>query len=116
MSEPDIPSLNELDTTKVFFTDLNGRLMSLSVNPHYLNQIYENGTGIDGSSIAGMTTVDNSDNLLFPVRESFCDVKPENKHIDFLQFDMSTQRASCDPKSVLQRVLKEAATKCTPTI
>jgi glutamine synthetase len=113
-SEPPISSLNKLDATKVFFTDLNGRLMSLSVNPHFLEQIYTNGTGIDGSSIAGMTTVDNSDNVLFPVKESFKEVEFGNKRIGFFVgslHETNHERAKCDPREVLERVLKQAREK-----
>ena len=63
--------LKEADITKLFFTDLNGRLKNLSINPDDIENIIENGIGIDGSSIAGIATVDNSDRVLKPVAESF---------------------------------------------
>jgi len=63
--------LKNTDSTKIFFTNLNGRLMSLPVNPDDIESIIEKGVGFDGSSIAGMATVDNSDRLLFPDPESF---------------------------------------------
>jgi glutamine synthetase len=63
--------LKATDSTKIFFTNLNGRLMSLPVNPDDIESIIENGVGFDGSSISGMAAVDNSDRLLFPDPESF---------------------------------------------
>ena len=63
--------LKTVDSTQIFFTDLNGRVMTLQVNGGNIKSILENGVGFDGSSVAGITTVDDSDRLLFPVAESF---------------------------------------------
>ena len=75
--------LKNTDSTKIFFTNLNGRLMSLPVNPDDIDTIIEKGVGFDGSSIAGMATVDNSDRLLFPDPESFCIVEFEDDKTGF---------------------------------
>ncbi|MES0490986.1 MAG: glutamine synthetase [Leptospirales bacterium] len=58
--------LQETDITKLFFADLNGRLKNVSINPDDIENIIEKGVGIDGSSIAGIATVDNSDRILKP--------------------------------------------------
>ncbi len=63
--------LNKTNLTKIFFTDLNGRIMNLPINPDNIESIIANGIGFDGSSVAGYATVDSSDSLLFPDPESF---------------------------------------------
>jgi glutamine synthetase len=70
--------LKQVDSTKIFFTDLNGRNRSLPVNPANIDSIMNIGIGFDGSSIAGITTVDDSDRLLLPIRDSFRVVKTRN--------------------------------------
>ncbi len=88
MSDTDLPSikeqLQEAYTTKLFFTDLNGRLKNLSINPDDIDSIIEKGVGIDGSSIAGIATVDNSDRILKPVQESFRLVDFGDRKVGFL--------------------------------
>ncbi|MCP3875028.1 MAG: glutamine synthetase, partial [Desulfobacteraceae bacterium] len=56
--------LKGIDSTKIFFTDLNGRIMGLPVNPEHIESIMEGGIGFDGSSIAGYATIENSDRIL----------------------------------------------------
>ncbi len=63
--------LKELDSTKIFFTDLNGRLMSLPVNPDNIESIISNGIGFDGSSVAGYATVMPVTGFFFPIRRVF---------------------------------------------
>ena len=58
--------LDDVDHIKLFFIDLNGRLMNLSVNKNKLKDIMKNGVGFDGSSIAGYASVEHSDRLLVP--------------------------------------------------
>ena len=63
--------LKRVDSTKIFFTDLNGRHRGLPINPANIEPIIKKGIGFDGSSVAGITTVDDSDRLLLPVQDSF---------------------------------------------
>ncbi len=103
--------LKEADSTKIFFTDLNGRHRSLPVNPHNIESIINNGIGFDGSSIAGITTVDDSDRLLFPVRESFRIVEFRDEKLGFfigrIQ-NVQGERSKSDPRAVLENVLTKA--------
>ena len=46
--------LKDIDSTKIFFTDLNGRNRSLPINAENLEAIIKKGIGFDGSSIAGI--------------------------------------------------------------
>jgi len=102
--------LKNTDSTKIFFTDLNGRLMSLPVNPDDIDFIIENGVGFDGSSIAGMATVDNSDRLLFPDPESFRIVEFKDGKTGFFIghiYSDPENRALADPRAVLENVLAQ---------
>ncbi len=106
--------LKETDSTKIFFTDLRGRLMSLPVNGEHIESIVRDGIGFDGSSIAGMATVDNSDKLLFPAIESFKTVELNDEKLGFFIgriYDEREMRAKADPRVVLEDVLIEAETE-----
>ena len=105
--------LKEAYNTKLFFTDLNGRLKNLSVNPNEIENIMENGVGIDGSSIAGIATVDNSDRILKPVMESFRLVDFGDRKIGFFVgqlFNQDGSRTSVDPRYALERAVEKAET------
>jgi len=104
-------ALKETTLTKIFFTDLNGRIMNLPINPDNIGSIIANGIGFDGSSVAGYATVDSSDRLLFPDPESFRIVEfGDNKCGFFIGhvYDDQESRARVDPRSVLEDILKKA--------
>lgn len=115
MNDPELSQIKEqlqqAYTTKLFFTDLNGRLKNLSVNPDDIEIILENGVGIDGSSIAGIATVDNSDRILKPVRESFRLVDFGDRKIAFFTgqiFNQDGSRSLVDPRYALERAIDQA--------
>jgi len=103
--------LGQADVTKIFFLDLNGRLMNLSINPERIESIVMEGVGFDGSSIAGFASVNNSDRLLFPITESFRIVKLKDETLGFMVGNIykdRTSRAQADPRAILEKVLQEA--------
>ena len=103
--------LKKADTTKIFFTDLNGRVVSLTVNPENIVGIIENGVGFDGSSIAGYARVENSDRLLFPDPETFKLVPFADEMVGFFLgniFNARGTRAPTDPRAALENVVAEA--------
>ncbi len=103
--------LQDAYTTKLFFTDLNGRLKNLSINPEDIEQIIENGVGIDGSSIAGIATVDNSDRILKPVVESFRLVDFGDQKVGFFVgriYNQDGSRSEVDPRYPLERAVAKA--------
>ena len=111
----DIASIKEdlaaTDTTKIFFTDLNGRLMALPINPDHIESIIENGIGFDGSSVAGYASVEQSDRVLIPDPESFRMIEFKGERLGFFighVFNEHGQRAAADPRAVLERVVAEA--------
>lgn len=106
--------LQDVDITKLFFTDLNGRLMNLSVNKNILNSIVKNGVGFDGSSVAGYASVDNSDRLLVPDLKTLKKVVFQNQTTAFLVGNVYNEKgvpASTDPRYLLQQVLEKAETE-----
>ena len=103
-----------VDAVKIFFTDLNGRLMSLPVNPDHMAQIITDGIGFDGSSVAGYASVDKSDRILVPDPATFQKVSFEDETLGFyigcIRNDRG-ERAQADPRALLERVIAEAATE-----
>jgi glutamine synthetase len=103
--------LRDISLVKIFFTDLNGRLKNLDINPDSVLDILNHGVGIDGSSIPGLATVDNSDRIMFPVLESLRILEFSNRKIAFLVgklYNQSGERSECDPRAVLETILEKA--------
>jgi glutamine synthetase len=106
-----IDRLKKVDSAKIFFTDLNGRIMSLPVNPEDIGTIVKNGIGFDGSSIAGYATVEKSDRILFPDPASFRIVKFADEKLGFFIgniYNERMERAQADPRATLENVLAKA--------
>lgn len=103
--------LKDMETTKILFTDLNGRIMSLPINPENIEELIKNGVGFDGSSIAGYATVESSDRLLLPDPESFRVVKFTDETLGFFIGHIYNEwgmRSKSDPRAVLEKVLNKA--------
>jgi len=104
-------ALETVDSTKIFFLDFNGRIMSLPVNPDNIQSILQNGVGFDGSSIAGYGTVDSSDRLLFPDPETFKVLHFSDETVGFFIASIYNDKdtpAPVDPRSILQTIVSEA--------
>lgn len=107
-----------VDLARVFSLDLNGMPITLQVNPDNIESIIENGIGFDGSSIAGMGTVQDSDKLLVPDPETFRVVEFADDKVGFIigkVHDTRQVRSGTDSRAVLEKVLDRARTKhgCT---
>lgn len=103
--------LSGVDSTKIFFTDLNGRTRGVSINPDNIEPITEKGLGFDGSSIDGITTVDDSDRLLFPVTRSLRIVEFNDKRLGFFIGRINSEKGTpsdSDPRAVLVKVVETA--------
>mgnify|MGYP001827581326 FL=1 len=104
-------NMNKLDSVKIFFTDLNGRIMALPVNPEDMETIMEKGIGFDGSSVAGFASVDKSDRLLVPDPKSFRIIKFTHETIGFCigcVYNERGERAKADPRRVLEEIILHA--------
>ncbi|MFP3927801.1 MAG: glutamine synthetase family protein [Desulfobacteraceae bacterium] len=102
--------LAQAESTKIFFADLNGRLMSLPVNPENIERLLDRGIGFDGSSIAGYASVESSDRILIPDPESFLLVPSRNGNLGFfvgLVYNEHGDRSQADPRAILERVVAE---------
>ncbi len=103
--------IKESDSTEIAFTDLNGRLRRLPVNPKNIKEIVNVGIGFDGSSVAGIATVDKSDRMLMPVLDSLKRIRFKDKNTSLFVgtiHDEHGQRANTDPRFVLEKVVTEA--------
>ena len=103
--------LKNVDSAKIFFTDLNGRHRSLPVNPQNIEGIIVGGIGFDGSSIAGIATIDDSDRLLFPLPESLRVVEFKDERLAFFIGKINNsqgKRSKSDARAVLEKVLAKA--------
>jgi glutamine synthetase len=102
--------LSETDSTMIFFVDLNGRLMTLPINPDIVDRIIESGVGFDGSSVAGYASVESSDRILIPDPESFRVVPSKNGRMGFFighVFNEKGDRAQADPRAILERIVAQ---------
>jgi len=103
--------LKNVDSCKIFFTDLNGRHRSLPVNPQNIEGMIDGGIGFDGSSIAGIATIDDSDRLLFPLPESLRIVEFKDERLAFFIGKIKNtqgKRSKSDARAVLENVLAKA--------
>ncbi len=96
------------------FTDIVGVVKNVTIPAHELPEALENGIWFDGSSIEGFARVAESDMHLRPDPSTFA-------VIPWLKGDEATARLICDvytpdgqpfsgdPRSILRRIIKEAA-------
>ncbi|MFO7885282.1 MAG: glutamine synthetase family protein [Desulfobacteraceae bacterium] len=103
-----------VEFVKIFFTDLNGRLMTLPVNAEDIETIADDGIGFDGSSIAGYGSVDKSDRLLVPDLDTFRVLDFKGDRAGFVIgniFDENGQRAGADSRALLEKIIDYAREK-----
>ena len=85
---------NNVEMVDLKFTDLPGTLQHVSLPIGELNlELFEEGTGFDGSSIRGFQTIDESDMLLVP--------DPNTAAIDPV-FDIATISLICDIRDPIE--------------
>ncbi|WP_084591106.1 glutamine synthetase family protein [Desulfonatronovibrio magnus] len=103
--------IQETDSTEIIFTDLNGRIRRLPVNPKNITAIVQDGIGFDGSSVSGIATVDKSDRMLIPVLESLKKIQFKDKQTSLFVgtiHNEQKERASTDPRLILENAVQEA--------
>lgn len=102
---------SEVDSARIFTTDLNGRLRTVHVNSKNMKKIMKKGVGFDASSISGIATVDNSDKLLLPIKETFRVLSFRGDKFEFYIGkinDTQDVRSKVDPRAVLEKILGKA--------
>jgi len=106
-----VKRIREADFVQIFTTDLNGRLITLQLNPNGIESIMENGIGFDGSSVPGIGRVEDSDRLLMPIQNTYKLIKFKEEKIGFFIgeiYDEQGVRSCFDPRATLEKVLIEA--------
>ncbi len=107
-------NIKEVDIVQVFTTDLNGRAITLQVNPGNIEAFFQRGIGFDGSSVAGYGSVEDSDKLLIPLAETFRAIEFSNEKLGFLIGRIDEEhgeRSPSDPRALLENVLEQARTE-----
>ena len=96
------------------FVDINGQVKSLTIPSEHIDKALENEMMLDGSSIKGFRSIETSDMLFFPDKNTF-------KVLTWREFDgVNTARLICDihnadgtpfegcPRCNLKRMMAEA--------
>ena len=97
----------------LMFSDLSGRLKSVTISPRELDDCLDNGKWFDGSSIEGFTRIHESDMLLIPDPSTYLllpwprDQKKVARMICDVHEPGKTSFAG-DPRHVLKRIRKKA--------
>jgi len=96
---------------RLIFSDLLGQLKSIEVDYECLDDILEHGAVIDGSSVKGYATVNESDLLLLSscVKPTFQPWDPSAAYLYCRVHDISGKAHPRDPRAVLDKMVEEAA-------
>ncbi len=110
--------LRQADSARVFSLDVNGRPITLQVNPEDIERIVAHGVGFDSSSVDGMGAVQDSDKLLIPDPGTFRLLEFSDEKTGFFigkVCDSPEARSATDTRAVLERVLERAKSEhgCT---
>jgi len=106
----------KIEYIDLMFSDLSGRLKSVTISPRELEDCLDNGKWFDGSSIEGFTRIHESDMLLIPDLSTYLSLPwPRNeKNVARMICEVhepdKTPFAG-DPRHVLQRVQEKAKEK-----
>ncbi len=102
----------DLEFVELWFTDVLGFLRSVTIRAQDLEGYIEGGIGIDGSSIAGYSVVEDSDLIAKPDMSTFKPIPwgwgPTARVFCDIQ-DAEGGRFPGDPRGILRRNLDEAA-------
>lgn len=120
MSNPTITDImsrlqeDNVEFVNLQFSDMMGKVKSVTIPDHKLKDALEDGLWFDGSSIEGFTRIFESDMLLVPDINTYAVIpwlERNNKNVARFICDVNTPEGepySNDPRSILKRVLKEA--------
>ncbi|MFX1482052.1 MAG: glutamine synthetase family protein [Promethearchaeota archaeon] len=105
--------LHEPDFLRLIFTDLSGHTRSIEVGMDRLDEVMGSGIAIDGSSVPGYASVNESDLLLLPgsatpILQSW---DPSAEYLVCSVHEVSGEPHPRDPRHILQRVVDMAAEK-----
>jgi glutamine synthetase len=106
--------VKDLDIVQIFCSDLNGRTMTIQVNPENIETYFNKGVGFDGSSIPGIATVDDSDRILVPIPDTFNIMEFKKERSGFFIGKIATEdgaRSKSDPRALLEKIISKAETE-----
>lgn len=99
---------------RLWFVDVLGNLKNIAITPSDIDAAFEEGIGFDGSSIAGLASLQESDMLAHPDPSTFQTLpwRPRNNGVARMFCDLRTPEgdpAPADSRQILMRMLKKAA-------
>ena len=98
---------------RLWFTDVLGNLKSFSISPEELEEAFEEGIGVDGSSVDGFPSPQASAMLAFPVADTFqlLPWRPSESGVARVFCNIKTpsrEPFEGDPRGVLDRIFQKA--------
>ncbi len=104
-------SLEDLKFINMQFVDLRGKLQHFSVPSYEINEssLKEGFPKVDGSSIVGFTSIEDSDLVFVPDVSTFSKIpwnQKEGRFLGGIMSEMSTVRLSSDSRAVAENVQK----------
>ena len=96
------------DFMQIRYTDLLGKFLAkyIQIDKDLMQDVFRKGVGLDGSSVKGFATIDESDMMLFPDRKTLRKIPLSNYEIYTVIADVhngfSQGRSIKDPRSVSQ--------------
>lgn len=99
---------------RLWFVDVFGNLKNIAITPSDIDTAFEEGIGFDGSSIAGLASLNESDMLAHPDASTFQTLpwRPRNNGVARMFCDLRTPEgmpAPADSRHILMEMLKKAA-------
>lgn len=106
----------KIEFIDLMFSDLSGRLKSVTISPRELKDCLDNGKWFDGSSIEGFTRIHESDMMLIPDASTYIPLPWPRDQRNVARiicdiFDPNKTPFVGDPRYILKRVLSEAKKK-----
>ncbi|MFW9958597.1 MAG: glutamine synthetase family protein [Candidatus Odinarchaeota archaeon] len=105
------PEERDPEFIRLLFTDLLGSTRSIEVGYDRLEEVMESGIVIDGSSIPGYSSINDSDALILPTRATPI-TQPWDKSAAFMLcgvHDVSGSPHPRDPRNILKRIVAFAS-------
>ena len=96
------------DFMQIRYTDLLGKFLAkyIQIDKELTQDVFRKGVGLDGSSVKGFATIDESDMMLFPDRKTLRKILLSNYEIYTVianvHYGFSQGRSIKDPRSVSQ--------------
>ncbi len=102
-------SLEEIKFLNMQFLDLRGKLQHFSVPSYEIDEgsLTEGFPKVDGSSITGFTSIEDSDLVFVPDVTTFSKIPwnpKEGRFIGGILYEMGTKRLNTDPRAVAEKI------------